>query len=93
LDASDSLGGSLELDEVMFVTKLKVNLIFVSALEDTGYVVMFEDGHVLIHSEGVTLDATMRLGIKGGMMYRVLRQPVVRSKGTLDQRSMSNTVN
>jgi hypothetical protein len=82
-------GGSLEVDEVMFVPELKVNLLFVSTLEDMGYAVMFEDGQVLICSEGATLDATVRLGIREGMMYRVLGQPVVGSKGILDQRSMS----
>jgi hypothetical protein len=57
-------GGSLEVDEVMFVPELRVNLLSVSALEDKGYAVMFEDGQVLIRSEGATLDATVRLGIR-----------------------------
>jgi hypothetical protein len=82
-------GGSLEVDEVMFVQELKVNLLSVSALEDMGYAMMFEDGQVLIRSEGATLDATVRLGIREGMMYRVLGQLVVGSKGILDQRSLS----
>jgi hypothetical protein len=80
--------GSLEVDEVMFVTELKVNLLSVSALEDMGYAVMFKDGHVLIQSEGATLDATVRLGIREGMMYRVLGQLVVGCKRIFDQRSM-----
>jgi hypothetical protein len=81
-------GGSLEVDEVLFVPELKVNLLSVSALEDMGYAVMFEDGQVLIRSEGAdTQDATVRLGIREGMMYRVLGQPVVGSKGILDRRS------
>jgi hypothetical protein len=33
----------------------------------------------------------MRLGIREGMLYRLLGQPVVESKGTLDQRSMPKT--
>jgi hypothetical protein len=74
------LGGSLEVDEVMFVPVLKVNFLSILALEDMGYVVMFEDGQVLICSEGVTLDAVVRLGIREGMMYMVLGQPVVGSK-------------
>jgi hypothetical protein len=85
-------GGSLEVAEVLFVPELKVNLLSVSALEDMGYAVMFEDGQVLIRSEGAdTLDATVRLGIREGMMYRVLGQPVVGSKGILDRRSVSET--
>jgi hypothetical protein len=42
---------------------------------------------LFIHSKGAdTQDATMRLGIREGMMYRVLGQPVVGSKGILDRR-------
>jgi hypothetical protein len=62
----------------------------VAALEDMGYAVMFEDGQVLIRAEGAdTQDAAVRLGIREGMMYRVLGQPVVGSKVILDQRSVS----
>jgi hypothetical protein len=56
---------------------MKVNLLSVSALEDMGYAEMFKDGHVLIRSKGVTLDAIVRLGIQKGIMYKVLGQPVV----------------
>jgi hypothetical protein len=66
------LGVSLEVDEVIYVPELKVNLLSISALEDMGYDVMFVDGHVLIRVEGVALDAIVRLGIRKGMMYRVL---------------------
>jgi hypothetical protein len=85
-------GVSLEVDEVMYVPELKVNLLSISALEDMGYDVMFADGHVLIQTEGAALDATVRLGIMQGMMYRVLGQPVGGSRGILDQRSMSKKV-
>jgi hypothetical protein len=79
-------GVSLEVAGVMYVPGLK--LLSVSALEDMGYAVMFEDGQVLIRSEGAdTQDATVRLGIREGMLYRVLGQPVVGSKGILDRRS------
>jgi hypothetical protein len=54
-------GGSLEVDEVMFVPELKVNLLSVSTLEDKGYAVMFEDGSMLICSEGATFNAAVRL--------------------------------
>jgi hypothetical protein len=37
-------GGSLEVDEVMFVPELKVNLLFVSTLEDMGHAMVLEDG-------------------------------------------------
>jgi hypothetical protein len=85
--------GSLEVGEVLFVPELKVDLLSVSTLEDLGYVVMFKDGQVLIRSEGAnTQDAAMRLGIREGMMYRVLGQPIVGSKGILDNRSYHSVV-
>jgi hypothetical protein len=78
------LGVSLEVDEVIYVLELKVNLLFMSTLEDMGYAVMFINGHVLIREEGVALDVVVRLGIRKGMMYRVLGQPAGGSRGSLD---------
>jgi hypothetical protein len=43
-------GGSLEVDEVLFVPEMKINFISISTLEDMGYAVMFEDEHLLIRS-------------------------------------------
>jgi hypothetical protein len=87
------LGVSLEVDEVvMYVPELKVNLLSISALEDMGYEVMFVDGQVHIRAEGATLDVAVRLGIRQGMMYRVLGQLVGGSRGIFDQRSVSKKV-
>jgi hypothetical protein len=41
--------GSLKVAEVLFFLKLKVRFISVSALEDEGYGVMFQHGHVHIY--------------------------------------------
>jgi hypothetical protein len=71
---------------------VKVNLLSISTLENMGYEVMFVDGQVLIRAKGAALDVAVRLGIRQGMMYRVLGQPVSGSKGILDHRSMSNKV-
>jgi hypothetical protein len=65
---------------------LKVIFLSILALEDMGYEVMFIDGHVLIPVERETLDAIVRLGIKKGMIYMVLGQPVGGSRGILDRR-------
>jgi hypothetical protein len=81
---------SLEVDEVMYVLESRVNLLFVSALADMGYTVMFVDERVLQCSEGATLDAIVRLSIREGMMYKVLGQPVGGFRGILDQRSMTS---
>jgi hypothetical protein len=42
-------GGSLEVDEVMFVPGLMVNLLSILLLEDDVYRLLFEDGQVFIH--------------------------------------------
>jgi len=67
-------------------------LLCISALEDMRYEVMFADEHVLTQAEGAALDATVRLGIMQGMMYRVLTQLVRGSKGILDHRPVSKKV-
>jgi hypothetical protein len=56
------------------------------------YEVMFIDGQVLIWAEGAALDTAVRLGIRQGMMYIALGQPVGGSRGILDQRSVSKKV-
>jgi hypothetical protein len=79
-------GGYLEVAKVMYVPGLKSLL--VSSLEDMEYAVMFKNGQVPVPSKGEdTQDAAVRFGIKEGMLYRVLGQPVVGSKGILDHRS------
>ena len=76
----------------MYVPGLSVNLLSVSTLEDEGYAVMFEDGQVLVRSEGAdTQDAIMKLSIRQGTMCRLLGQHVVGSKGILDRGSMLKT--
>jgi hypothetical protein len=46
-------GGLLELDGVLFVPRLRVNLLSVSALEDVGYCALFKREHVFIYMQGV----------------------------------------
>ena len=46
-------GGLLEVDGVLFVSRLRVNLLSVLALEDVGYCTLFKRGHVFIYKEGV----------------------------------------
>jgi hypothetical protein len=77
-------GGSLEVAEVLFVLEMKVSFLSVSTLEDEGYGVVFQHGHVLIYPEGATLDAATVLGVRQGRLYRLLGQPVCESKGILD---------
>jgi hypothetical protein len=52
---------------------------------------VFEHGHVLIYREGATLDASLVLGVRQGRLYRLLGQPVCKSKRILDLGSVSVT--
>jgi len=83
------LGGSMEVEEVLFVSELKVRLLSVSSLEDKGYAFVFEYGHMLIYPEGDTLDAKTMLVVIHGMLYRFIKQLMCESKEILDPGSMS----
>jgi hypothetical protein len=76
---------------VLYVPKLKNNLLLVLYLEEMGFVVNFQKGKVLICSKGVIPYTTMRIGVKEGRLYRFPGHPVRRSKGILDHGSMSVT--
>ena len=54
-----------------------------------GYAVAFQDGQVLIRSEGATQDAAVMLGVSKGKLYWLLGQLVCGSKGILNQGLMS----
>jgi hypothetical protein len=47
--------GVLELDGFLFIPRLRVNLLSVSALEDVGYCILFKREHVFIYRQGVYL--------------------------------------
>jgi hypothetical protein len=73
-------GGSLEVANVL-------NLLSVSAMEDSGYTISFEDGWVLIRQRDLT-DSTQVLGVREGKVYRLQGNLVGGSKGILDHGSM-----
>jgi hypothetical protein len=52
------LGGSLEVEDVLYVPKLNMNFLSVSVMEDRGYAITFKDGQVLIRLEGSSLHST-----------------------------------
>lgn len=60
------LGRILEVTGMLFVPGLIVHVLSVSTLEDVGYRILFQDGHVLLYSEGATLDAAVVHDIKQG---------------------------
>jgi hypothetical protein len=85
------LVGSLEVANVLYVPKLKMNLLSISAMEDSGYTIFFKDGRVLIRSKESNIDSAQVLGVKEGEVHRLQGKPVGGSKGILDHGSMSVT--
>jgi hypothetical protein len=69
-------GGSLEVADVLYVPESRRNLLVVLALEDKGYVVLFQNGQMFMHSEGASPDTTIDIGVREGKVYRLQGKPV-----------------
>jgi hypothetical protein len=63
--------GSLEVADVLYVSKLMKSFLSISTMEDRGYTIIFEDGQVLIWVEGFSLESTRILGNREGYLYRL----------------------
>jgi hypothetical protein len=81
-------GGFLEVVEVLYILELTVNLLLVSALEESVFEVVFYGGHVFLYLVGATPDTTMMLGVGYERLYRLLGRPVLGSNGFLDSDSV-----
>ena len=64
-------GESMKLRDVLYVPRLKKNLVSVSTIEDRGFWVMFRDEHVLIHPKGSSITSTVKIGVRSGKLYRL----------------------
>jgi hypothetical protein len=71
---------------VLYIPELTVNFLSVSALDESGFGVVFYGGHVFLYPVGATVDTTVMLGVKYEGMYRLLGRPVLGSNGFLDFR-------
>ena len=61
----------------MFVPRLRVNLLSVSALEDAGYATLFKREHVFIYREGVDPVEPQLIGDRMDRLYKLRGQPTV----------------
>jgi hypothetical protein len=84
-------GGLLEVGEVLYVPELTINLLSVSALDESGFGVVFNSGHVFLYPVGATADTTTMLGVRYERLYRLLGRPVLESSGFLDSDSVSES--
>jgi hypothetical protein len=66
----------LHVDEVLYVPRLKKNLLSVETLEDKGYWVIFKNRKALLWDKGSHLSIVEPLGIHSGGLYVVSRQSV-----------------
>jgi hypothetical protein len=69
-------GGFMEVAEVLYIPELTVKLLSVSALDESGFGVVFYGGHVFLYPVGAIADTAVMLGVKYEGLYRLLGRPV-----------------
>ena len=84
-------GGLLEVGKVLYVPELTLNFLSVLALDENGFGVFFNNGHVFLYPVGATADTEVMLGVKYEGLYRLLGRPVLGSNGFLDSDSVSES--
>ena len=65
----------MKMKDVLFVPRLKKNLLSISALDAKGMTVAFVDGQVLTWPKGKTIDDTVVIGEQEGGLYKLKSQP------------------
>jgi hypothetical protein len=68
--------GSLEAQDVLYVPRLKKNLLSVLVMEDKSFVVMFKKGQVLICPKEASPDTTVSIGVREDNLYKLQGKPV-----------------
>jgi hypothetical protein len=64
-------GARLHIDEVLYVPRLKKNLLSVATLEDKGYWVIFKNKKALLWAKGSHLSTAEPIGTRSGGLYVV----------------------
>jgi hypothetical protein len=62
--------------DLLYVPGLKKNLISISAIEDRGFEVSFQDGQILIHPKGFSVSSSRVIGTRHERLYRLIFQPL-----------------
>ena len=62
---------SMKMKDVLFIPRLKMNLLFISALHAKGIRVSFIDGQVLMWKKGKTIDNVVVIGEQEGGLYKL----------------------
>ena len=66
----------MKMKDVLFVPRLKKNLLSISALDEKGMRVAFVDGQVLMWPKGKTIDDAVVIREQEGGLYKLKGQPV-----------------
>jgi hypothetical protein len=66
----------LQLSEVLYVPGMKMNLVFVSSLEDKGYKVTFSKGKFLSWNKNSHMDSSWVIDVRENSYYRLTVRPV-----------------
>jgi hypothetical protein len=64
----------ISFTDVLYVPRMKKNLISVSTLQDRGLEVTFRGTEVLIHPRGSSLASEQVIGVRDGKLFRLLFQ-------------------
>jgi hypothetical protein len=64
-------GDVLRVTNVLWVPKLRKNVLSVPAIGEKGYVVLFQDGQVLLMPRGSSSDTAVVLGVRESNQYRL----------------------
>ena len=68
-------GKSLKMKDVLYVLRLKKNLLSIFALDAKGIMIAFVDGQVLMWPRGKTMEDAIVIGEEDGGLYKLKRQP------------------
>jgi hypothetical protein len=63
--------GSFEALDVLYVQRMKKNLLSISVMKDRGFVIVFKKRQVLICPEGASPDIPVSIGVREGNLYRL----------------------
>lgn len=68
-------GRQLRMEDVLFIPKLKRNLLLISGLEKKGFRVAIGNGEVLIWPKGKTIEDVDVIGIHEDGLYKLIGKP------------------
>jgi hypothetical protein len=69
-------GDVWRVTNVLWVPKLRRSVFSVSAIEEKGYDILFQDGQVLFTPKGSSSNTVVVLGVRESNLYRMKGQPM-----------------